>query len=94
MGLLYKIKKGWFEMNKFNELMLCKSVEIFTLKEKLKREINALLFNENGDTNFISILVLLGIALALAGVFLAFKDQVLGWVDQNIGDFFSKKGGR
>lgn len=50
--------------------------------------------NEEGDTNFISILVLLGIALALAGVFLAFKDQVIGWVDENIGDFFGKKGGR
>ncbi len=49
---------------------------------------------ERGDTNFISILVLLGIALALAGVFLGFKDQVLGWVDENIGTFFSQKGGR
>lgn len=50
---------------------------------------------ERGDTNFISILVLLGIALALAGVFLGFKDQVLEWVDENIGDFFtSQKGGR
>jgi len=50
--------------------------------------------DEEGDTNFISILVILGIALALAGVFLAFKDQILAWVDENIGDFFSKKGGR
>ncbi len=50
--------------------------------------------DEDGDTNFISILVLLGIALALAGVFLGFKDQVLNWVDQNIGGFFSKSGGR
>lgn len=50
--------------------------------------------NEKGDTNFISILVLLGIALALAGVFLVFKDQIIDWVDTNIGDFFSKSGGR
>lgn len=50
--------------------------------------------DERGDTNFISILVILGIALALAAVFLAFKDQVISWVDTNIGDFFSKSGGR
>ncbi len=50
--------------------------------------------DEDGDTNFISVLVLLGIALALAGVFLGFKDQVLAWVDDNVGDFFSKSGGR
>lgn len=49
---------------------------------------------ERGDTNFISILVLLGIALALAGVFLGFKDQVLEWVNRNIGGFFSMSGGR
>lgn len=59
---------------------------------KLKKE--AFLKDEKGDTNFISILVLLGIALALAGVFLAFKDQIIDWVDRNIGDFFGKSGGR
>jgi len=52
------------------------------------------LTEERGDTNFISILVLLGIALALAGVFLTFKDQVLAWVDTNIGNFFTTSGGR
>lgn len=48
--------------------------------------------NERGD--LIQALVLLGITLALAGVFLVYKDQVLGWVDTNIGDFFSQSGGR
>ncbi len=55
---------------------------------------NCFLTEERGDTNFISILVILGIALALAGVFLGFKDQVLAWVDTNIGDFFNQSGGR
>lgn len=68
---------------KVNELMIKTMVKFQAFKN-----------DENGDTNFISILVLLGIALALAGVFLAFKDQVIGWVDSNIGSFFSKKGGR
>lgn len=57
-------------------------------------KVDAFLHDEDGDTNFISILVLLGIALALAGVFLVFKDQILSWVDTNIGDFFNQKGGR
>lgn len=61
---------------------------------KAKIKYDAFKNNENGDTNFISILVLLGIGLALAGVFLGFKDEILKWVDSNIGDFFSKKGGR
>ena len=58
-----------------------------------KRRIVNLFNNEDGDTNFISILVLLGIALALAGVFLAFKDQIIEWVNTNIGGFFSTTAG-
>lgn len=46
------------------------------------------LTDEEGDTNFISILVLLGIALALAGVFLTFQGQIIDWVNRNIGQFF------
>lgn len=61
---------------------------------KAKIKVDEFINNERGDTNFISILVILGIALALAAVFLAFKDQVIAWVDTNIGDFFSKSGGR
>ena len=72
---------------------------------KINERLNALLVpakikwdafknNEKGDTNFISILVLLGIALALAGVFLVFKNQIIDWVDTNIGSFFSESGGR
>mgnify|MGYP000749692106 CR=1 FL=1 len=61
---------------------------------KLLEKADSFLNHEEGDTNFISILVLLGIALALAGVFLGFKDQVLEWVDTNVGDFFNQNGGR
>ena len=57
-------------------------------------KVNAFMADERGDTNFISVLVLLGIALALAGVFLVFKGKVITWVDTNIGNFFSQKGGR
>lgn len=59
----------------------------------LKYRFYCFLHDEEGDTNFISILVLLGIALALAGVFLAFKDVILGWVDEQMTGFFGKDPG-
>lgn len=73
-------------------MKLMEKIDAMLLKAKLK--VDSFLHDEKGDTNFISIMVLLGIALALAGVFLTFKEQVLNWVDSNIGDFFSKKAGR
>lgn len=54
-----------------------------------KNRIHNFLVDEKGDTNFISILVLLGIALALAGIFLAFQEKIMNWVDTTIGGFFS-----
>ena len=71
---------------------MMKKVNALLLKAQIK--MSSFFRDEKGDTNFISILVLLGIALALAGVFLVFKDQIIGWVDTNIGSFFSQKGGR
>lgn len=73
-------------------MKLMARIDLMLLNAKSKVE--SFMKDEKGDTNFISIMVLLGIALALASVFLTFKDQVLGWVDENVGDFFSKKGGR
>ena len=42
---------------------------------------------ERGDTNFISILIILGIVIILAGVFIVFKDQIVGQVQQIIDGF-------
>lgn len=38
---------------------------------------NKLAKSERGDTNFISILIILGIVILLAGVFLGFKDTIV-----------------
>ena len=73
-------------------MKLMNKVDLLMIKTKLK--LDSFFHDEKEDTIFISILVILGIVLALAGIFLGFKDQVLGWVDTNIGDFFSKSGGR
>lgn len=38
-------------------------------------------FNEEkGDTNFISIIIILAIALVVGALFLGFKDQIINWV--------------
>lgn len=43
--------------------------------------------DESGDTNFISILIILGIVILLAGVFMGFKDQIVGMVQDIIDGF-------
>jgi len=42
---------------------------------------------ERGDTNFVSILIILGIVVLLAGAFIAFKDQIMGQVEQIVSKF-------
>lgn len=42
---------------------------------------------ENGDTNFISILIILGIVIVVAGVFIGFKDQIVNMVSNIVGGF-------
>lgn len=43
--------------------------------------------DERGDTNFISILIILGIVIIVATVFIAFKDQIVGQVQNIINGF-------
>lgn len=50
--------------------------------------IRRVLREERGDTNFISILIILGIVIILAGVFMGFKNQIVEQV-QNIIDGFT-----
>lgn len=65
---------------------------LFAMKIQAERKVKEFLYNENGDTNFISILVLLGIGLGLAGVFMLFREKIMEWVNQEIGSFFSTHG--
>lgn len=43
--------------------------------------------NERGDTNFISILIVLALVIILVGIFVAFKDQILGVVHGIVDNF-------
>ena len=62
---------------------------LFQTKVKAQKKFHDFLYDEKGDTNFISIMVLLGIGMGLAAIFLAIKDDVMGWVNNEVGDFFS-----
>lgn len=50
-----------------------------TIKDKLS--------SERGDTNFISIIIILGIVLLVAGLFIGFKDQIVTMVQDIVDDF-------
>lgn len=59
-------------------LMLIKAY--LTIMDKMR--------SERGDTNFISIIIILGIVLLLAALFIGFKDKIVEMV-QGIVDGFS-----
>jgi hypothetical protein len=80
-------------MEKIKTLVLVLTLGVDKIIQKGKKEVISIVSNEDGDTNFISILVLLGIVLSLAGIFLSYRDQVLEWVDTNIGGFFDGNAG-
>ena len=46
--------------------------------------------SERGDTNFLSILIVLGIVILLAGLFMGFKDQIVGMVTDIVNGFTIK----
>lgn len=46
-----------------------------------------MLQSEQGDTNFISILIVLGIVIVVAGVFIGFKDRIVTMVSDIVDSF-------
>lgn len=58
-------------------------------KEMAKLGLIEKLKSENGDTNFISIIIILGIVVILVGVFVVFKDSIIGTI-KGIVDGFGK----
>lgn len=45
---------------------------------------------ERGDTNFISVLIILAIVIILAGIFIGFKDQIVDQVNGIVNGFTIK----
>ena len=58
----------------------------FRAKESFYRFIK----KENGDTNFISIIIILAIVMVVAAIFIGFRTQIVDWVNSTFTDAFSK----
>lgn len=56
---------------------------------RAKLEANAVLAEERGDTNFISIAIILVIMIGVAVAFIAIKDQVMDVVSKKISSFLN-----
>lgn len=54
---------------------------------KMYNGFNKVMKDEKGDTNFISILIILGIVIIVAGVFITYKNKLVGQVDKQIRNF-------
>lgn len=54
---------------------------------EMRTKLLKIMADETGDTNFISILILLSIAVILAGVFIGFKDTIVGQVQGYVDGF-------
>ncbi len=59
-------------------------------KDYLGRKAKSIVKEENGDTNFISIIIILAIVLLVAVAFMMFKDQIIGWFNGTTQTFFSQ----
>ena len=59
-------------------------------KDYLGRKAKSIVKEENGDTNFISIIIILAIVLLVAVAFMIFKDQIVGWFNGTTKTFFDQ----
>jgi hypothetical protein len=58
-----------------------------TAKFKTERFLQDVLFDEDGDTNLISIIIVLGIVLALVVVFRGYISDILGKIKDSVTGF-------
>ncbi|MBQ8802273.1 MAG: hypothetical protein IJZ53_01370 [Tyzzerella sp.] len=61
---------------------------------KTRSKVNDFLYNEDGDTNFISIIIIMAIVLLMAIVFIAFKDKIVQLVNSTWTKFSTSFGGQ
>lgn len=67
-------------MNKIEKAMIC-------IYCKMYNGFNKVMKDEKGDTNFISILIILGIVIIVAGVFIVYKNRILDQVKTQVDNF-------
>ncbi len=71
--------------------MKMKKVQMALMRAQMN--LRSFLTEDRGDTNFISIMIVLGIVLVIALAFIAFKDQIIGIATTEIEKFTSSYGG-
>lgn len=71
----------------FKELQRKSIILAAVLQSLYLTKVRPRLADERGDTNFISILIILGIVILLAGVFIGFKDTIVSQVQAIIEGF-------
>lgn len=72
-------------MKKLNELMVMLYVAVATKLTEFKER-------EEGDTNFVSMLLIIGIVVVLAGLFLTLGRGVVTRISQKVTQFISSLG--
>lgn len=67
-------------MSRINEMLTRLQVKAFCSAKKFKD-------SERGDTNFISMLLIIGIVVVLAGLFLTLSKNLMSLITQKVNDF-------
>ncbi len=67
-------------MGKIDEMLIGMKVRAYCALEEFKN-------SERGDTNFVSMLIIIGIVVVLAGAFLALGKDVMTGVTKSVTDF-------
>lgn len=63
--------------------------KLHELEFKIYSGLYNLMKKEDGDTNFISIAIVLVIVLAVAIIFIGFKDEIMGVVEDKMEEFMN-----
>lgn len=72
--------------NKYIRFMVAAQCKAMNLQDKVRKALK----NEDGDTNFLSIIIILAIVLLVAIVFIALKDEIIKLVNDVWNDFSQK----
>jgi len=65
-------------------------LESWNLSHRIKQGIKKLMTEENGDTNFISIIIVLIIVVGIAAILIQFKKELKEKFDEVVGGFLAK----
>lgn len=72
----------------------CKPKELVrNTQKRISSTAKKIFKDESGDTNFISIAIILVIVLVIAGVFVLFGNQIIDWFTDRVNQFWDTQSG-